>query len=75
MPKTAPKPFAERLGQIQRKLKQPMAETARRSSISRRTLEDWLHGKRTPPSYTQDSVLERLENLLKEKLAGKLGEN
>lgn len=40
---------------------------ADRMLISKRTIEKWETGERTPPSYVQRFVLNELENIKKEK--------
>lgn len=43
------------------------AEMARLFEIPVRTLEDWDAGRRTPPSYVEKLIIEKLEIIKKER--------
>ena len=41
------------------------AATAVSTLLSRRTMEDWLQGRRTPPDWTHDIILTRIRRAAK----------
>lgn len=53
--------FLERLVSAAEPLTAAEAAAAVSSLLSRRTMEDWLQGRRTPPAWTHEIILWRVE--------------
>lgn len=62
------KTFSERLREARKKTGLSVAKLAERMLISKRTLEKWESGVRTPPPYVQRFVLNELEELVQTKI-------
>lgn len=60
------KTFSERFKEARNETGLSVAKLAERMLISKRTLEKWESGERTPPVYVQRFVLNELEELKKE---------
>lgn len=59
------KTFSERFKEARNETGLSVAKLAERMLISKRTLEKWESGERTPPIYVQRFVLNELEELKK----------
>lgn len=59
------KTFSERFKEARKETGLSVAKLAERMLISKRTLEAWDSGLRTPPPYVQRFVLNELEELKK----------
>lgn len=59
------KTFSERFKEARNETGLSVAKLAERMLISKRTLEKWESGERTPPLYVQRFVLNELEELKK----------
>lgn len=64
---TENKTFAEALKEARAATGMSQQKMADRMLISKRTIEKWETGERTPPPYVQRFVLNELENIRKEK--------
>lgn len=59
--------FAERLKQARALAGLSQQGMADRMIISKRTIEKWETGERTPPEYVQRFVLNELQNIIKDE--------
>jgi transcriptional regulator with XRE-family HTH domain len=59
-------PFAIALKKARKDAGLTQKEMAERTLIPFRTLQDWEHGKRTPPEYVQRFVLKELSDIILE---------
>lgn len=59
------KTFSERFKEARKETGLSIPKLAERMLISKRTLDKWERGERTPPTYVQRFVLNELEELKK----------